>query len=179
MRSRLEVRYAKFFDAHCMNWAYEPEGFELIGTRYLPDFYLPEIKTLVEVKGVLDDTDTTKLRALVPVAAQHGVLTILAMPGEPVCFKLCRPTPEMEANAQTDEAWNFVCEWDFDPRCDISDDAAMVRCAECGKWYFIDSSAGWQCTACGAYSGNMTIDLVHPCSSGWTCHDCPDCGAAG
>lgn len=38
-RSRLEARWAVFFDALGVEWEYEPEGFELPdGTRYLPDF---------------------------------------------------------------------------------------------------------------------------------------------
>jgi hypothetical protein len=39
-RSRLEARWAVFFDALEIGWEYEPEGFELddVGTRYLPDF---------------------------------------------------------------------------------------------------------------------------------------------
>lgn len=38
-RSRLEARWAVFFDALGIEWQYEPEGFELAdGTRYLPDF---------------------------------------------------------------------------------------------------------------------------------------------
>ena len=41
-RSRLEARWAVFFDALGIDWEYEPEGFEMAdGTRYLPDFYLP------------------------------------------------------------------------------------------------------------------------------------------
>lgn len=40
-RSRLEARWAVFFDALGIGWEYEPEGFELPdGTRYLPDFKL-------------------------------------------------------------------------------------------------------------------------------------------
>lgn len=40
-RSRLEARWAVFFDALGLHWEYEPEGFELpCGTRYLPDFRL-------------------------------------------------------------------------------------------------------------------------------------------
>ena len=43
-RSRLEARWAVFFDAAKIKYEYEPEGFELAdGTRYLPDFYLPEL----------------------------------------------------------------------------------------------------------------------------------------
>jgi hypothetical protein len=41
-RSRLEARWAVFFDALGVKWEYEPEGFETRCGRYLPDFYLPE-----------------------------------------------------------------------------------------------------------------------------------------
>lgn len=38
-RSRLEARWAVFFDALMLKWEFEPEGFILSdGTRYLPDF---------------------------------------------------------------------------------------------------------------------------------------------
>jgi hypothetical protein len=56
-RSRLEARWAVFFDEIGIEWHYEPEGFEIglideVHTRrYLPDFYLPESQTWVEVKS--------------------------------------------------------------------------------------------------------------------------------
>jgi hypothetical protein len=51
-RSRLEARWAVFFDAIGIEWEYEKEGFTNDeGDYYLPDFYLPETKTWVEVKG--------------------------------------------------------------------------------------------------------------------------------
>lgn len=37
-RSRLEARWAVFFDALGLNWLYEPEGYDFGGIRYLPDF---------------------------------------------------------------------------------------------------------------------------------------------
>ena len=53
-RSRLEARWAVFFDALGITWEYEAQGFT-VGTynprRYLPDFWLPETETWVEVKG--------------------------------------------------------------------------------------------------------------------------------
>lgn len=50
-RSRLEARWAVFFDALGIKWEYEPEGFETkSGERYLPDFYLPNDKIYAEVK---------------------------------------------------------------------------------------------------------------------------------
>lgn len=51
-RSRLEARWAVFFDRLRMKWRYEEQGYELAdGTRYLPDFYLPDQAMYVEVKG--------------------------------------------------------------------------------------------------------------------------------
>jgi len=42
-RSRLEARWAVFFDQLGIRWEYEPEGFNLpSGRNYLPDFYLPD-----------------------------------------------------------------------------------------------------------------------------------------
>lgn len=49
-RSRLEARWAVFFEKMNWTWQYEVEGFELPSGRYLPDFYLPDLKCFVEVK---------------------------------------------------------------------------------------------------------------------------------
>lgn len=50
-RSRLEARWAVFFDAMHIQYEYEPEGFILSnGQAYLPDFYLPLLDIYVEVK---------------------------------------------------------------------------------------------------------------------------------
>lgn len=53
-RSRIEARWAVFFDALGIPYQYEPEGFDLDGIRYLPDFFLPTLGddgTWFEVKG--------------------------------------------------------------------------------------------------------------------------------
>lgn len=50
-RSRLEARWAVFFDEAGIKWEYEIEGYKLSnGVMYLPDFYLPEFQLFVEVK---------------------------------------------------------------------------------------------------------------------------------
>ncbi|SHH14052.1 MULTISPECIES: hypothetical protein [Desulfosporosinus] len=55
-RTRLEARWAVFFDALGVRWEYEKEGFELsTGDLYLPDFWLPDDKLWVEVKGEQPD----------------------------------------------------------------------------------------------------------------------------
>lgn len=55
-RSRLEARWAVFFDVARIKWQYECEGYwigvdEQNQRQYLPDFYLPETETWIEVKG--------------------------------------------------------------------------------------------------------------------------------
>lgn len=61
-RSRLEARWAVFFDTAEIEYRYEPEGFVLPWRlnpnwsagkrfRYLPDFWFPDLKLWGEVKG--------------------------------------------------------------------------------------------------------------------------------
>jgi len=50
-RSRLEARWAVFFDSAFIDYQYEPEGYVLSdGNCYLPDFYLPLFHMFVEIK---------------------------------------------------------------------------------------------------------------------------------
>ncbi len=50
-RSRLEARWAVFFDAMGIKYEYEKEGYDLGKAGwYLPDFWLPEMKTFLEIK---------------------------------------------------------------------------------------------------------------------------------
>ncbi|QOD05815.1 hypothetical protein [Pseudarthrobacter sp. BIM B-2242] len=51
-RSRLEARWAVFLDLLGVNWDYEPCHYEIgPDLYYLPDFYLPDHQTWLEVKG--------------------------------------------------------------------------------------------------------------------------------
>ena len=64
-RSRLEARWAKFFNELAIEWRYEYEGWEgfilaPFGERYLPDFYLPELGYWIEVKGAEPDEDALR-----------------------------------------------------------------------------------------------------------------------
>ncbi len=55
-RSRLEARWAVFYDSLQIHYMYEEEGFALKNAWYLPDFYLPSQDCYIEVKGP-DPTD--------------------------------------------------------------------------------------------------------------------------
>jgi hypothetical protein len=68
-RSRLEARYAVFFDHLGIAWEYEPEGFETsqrltLGPEkvwYLPDFWLPTLGVYAEVKATLTEPECVRL----------------------------------------------------------------------------------------------------------------------
>lgn len=66
-RSRLEARWAVFFEAAELKWEYEKEGFDLGASgHYLPDFYLPELRLWLEIKPTTDlsDSDCNKIKAM-------------------------------------------------------------------------------------------------------------------
>lgn len=75
-RSRIEARWAVFFDALRVRWEYEKEGFDLgVLGWYLPDFWLPDFRCWVEIKGD-DPTDEEKqkLSALCNAAKCNGMI---------------------------------------------------------------------------------------------------------
>jgi len=49
-RSRLEARWAVFFDFMEWEWQYEKEGFTLPSGMYLPDFWIATVNMWAEVK---------------------------------------------------------------------------------------------------------------------------------
>lgn len=82
-RSRIEARWAVFFDTLEIEWAYEPQGFDLPSGRYLPDFWLPGIRGGIwyEVKGK-EPTDEEQNLAW-ELAAATGSEVVIASGGIP------------------------------------------------------------------------------------------------
>lgn len=80
-RSRLEARWAVFFDSLYLKWQYEAEGFDLgDGIYYLPDFWFPDLKIFVEIKGQTPtDSDLEKIRRL---GECKPIVLIVGVPGE-------------------------------------------------------------------------------------------------
>ena len=84
-RSRLEARWAVFFDALELKWEYETEGYVLSnGRRYLPDFCLPGIG-YIEVKGRAPSLD--ELMVCSSLAEDSGA-RVYVFWGQPIdaCF---------------------------------------------------------------------------------------------
>ena len=72
-RSRLEARWAVFFDRLGVQWQYEPQSYLVDGGGYLPDFWLPDQELWVEVKGDLRNLSAAQARRLVIAASGAGL----------------------------------------------------------------------------------------------------------
>lgn len=73
-RSRAEARWAVFFNAVGWRYEYEKEGYDLQGTWYLPDFFLPDIGYWLEVKGGEPTNEEVELCGRLVEATSHPCL---------------------------------------------------------------------------------------------------------
>ena len=120
-RSRLEARWAVFFDALGIKWEYEPEGFDLGGgVRYLPDFFLPEIQggLWVEIKPVKPTS-----------VEQEKLEKLVVTTGKTATFRVGDPMRNVEIGElnyskdyDADYGWiTCLIDQDFDDEFDQSD----------------------------------------------------------
>ena len=90
-RSRLEARWAVFFDKLGVIYEYEPEGFDLGEAGwYLPDFYLPQSDIWLEIKpatyseqGFIEWPDGETLVKATAFAVKHNIYVIMGTPDDP------------------------------------------------------------------------------------------------
>jgi hypothetical protein len=81
-RSRLEARWAVFFDSVGWRWSYEAEGYTFPdGTCYLPDFYLLDYGLFIEIKGQ-EPTEKECAKAINMKKGGKSVLIIVGPPWE-------------------------------------------------------------------------------------------------
>lgn len=82
-RSRLEARWAVFFDTLGVKYEYEKEGFELgDGLRYLPDFWLPDYDCWIEIKGAEPSESERQKAGLLAASANKYVDIFIGAPGD-------------------------------------------------------------------------------------------------
>lgn len=103
-RSRLEARWAVFFDALGIEYQYEPEGFDLGEAGwYLPDFWLPNDDWFVEVKpnDQISEQDLKKTHALdsainlpEPYQKSMGIIILTGIPEPPIIHGPLHPGRE-------------------------------------------------------------------------------------
>jgi hypothetical protein len=87
-RSRLEARWAIFFDAIDIGWEYETEGFQIGETKYLTDFKLSsfgpiKIDLYIEIKPQRPSIDEIKRCYDVSLKTNTDIFLICGTPGLP------------------------------------------------------------------------------------------------
>lgn len=107
-RSRLEARWAVFFNTAGIPWQYEPQGFVIAGRPYLPDFYLPECGTWVEVKGHAGAVEVGFMREAA------GALRPPNLEGPSLILLGDIPIPD-KGSYQYDHTAEYPEEYDLDP----------------------------------------------------------------
>lgn len=92
-RSRLEARWAIYFDTLGVEWEYEPEGFILDdGTMYLPDFYIKDWDCYAEVKPAqFTEQEYNKCRGLDRPCVLLDTSTPLVKHGYYACYNTGEP----------------------------------------------------------------------------------------
>lgn len=79
-RSRLEARWAVFFNEIGLEWIYEMEGYILDnGQWYLPDFYFPELLCFGEVKP-LEEIPEHELSKVVEIGKSKRIILLIGLP---------------------------------------------------------------------------------------------------
>jgi len=133
-RSSLEADWACSLDYLGIAWEYEPEAFLLSsGDGYVPDFWLPEIGTHIEVKG-------------------EGI------PGKWKAYDLARMTA-CECDGQCKCKWpggqivliGLAHDWLklnwWDP---LNRNTPLTQCRRCSAWFWLRLRDSLACRKCGA-----------------------------
>ena len=130
-RSRLEARWAVFFDTAGIRYEYEKEGFDLgkLGW-YLPDFWLPDLECWIEVKpdyeDAINDGHTRCLR-LAQITQQRALLVYGNPWPDDYMIVDCPPYDPFVQDFE--QAWPF-CE------------AAWAECRKCDGWWIREHDNG-------------------------------------
>lgn len=106
-RSRLEARWAVFFDALSRPWEYEAQGYDLPSGPYLPDFYLPSYGIYVEVKGGHPTPAELQKCAELRDASGDAVLAVYGLPYENQSYLFCWDCGDSAGSRDMVATWLF------------------------------------------------------------------------
>lgn len=152
-RSRLEARWAVFFDALGIQWEYEPEGFDLGEAGwYLPDFLIfcddNSEGVWFEVKGKkATKPDINKLEALCDHTGKHGFIASGTM-GVPVLEEKRRGRVDLCGSKILHRAPRSLMEFCGNVERDFID-------------YCMDAEDNYLCGFYEDGNGNICIDHVY------------------
>ena len=131
-RSTLEAGWACTLDSLGIEWEYEPSACQLAtGETYLPDLWLPALRTVIEVKGSHMQR-AAKPRQLAAEQADSGVIVLFGFaPGR---------------TSQSPYSWESKLKW----QDALGYDTRLALCERCARWQWVRAQLGRGCRACPA-----------------------------
>jgi len=139
-RSRLEARWAVFFDTVGINYEYEKEGFDLGEAGwYLPDFWLPDLHRWIEIKS----SDKLSKEESIKLLKFHKLINHDAERDESFCVLMGEPY-----HKKYKVCYRVVDAWGVCPLCGRTD--LMIDHGIC------DTNAMAYCVWCDIIERNVT-----------------------
>jgi len=140
MRSKLETKVALFLDYLKIEWKYEPKTFLLSnGIYYKPDFFLPEHKQWIEVKGVIGENNIEISKCFVKDTQQP----IILISSKEVLYFDSDYLPDITAN-------------DRDGK-DGEKGFQIGLCSNCHTNFICSLYGSFHCRKCGNHEGDHDI----------------------
>ena len=128
-RSELEAGWARTLDHYRIGWEYEQHACKLpSGAQYLPDFWLPAVRTFIEVKG-----PHVQRRHKTEELAKEVNADVIVLIGWPPVRK--RSSPYL---------WEPYLNW-LDP---LGYDTRLAICPECERWQWMRAELSRRCRVC-------------------------------
>lgn len=121
--SRLEARWAVFFDELHIPFNYEPEGFQLPSGWYVPDFWLPEQDVFIEVKPTSPTHHEKQKAQDLAIASNHDVLIFYGPPLD--CITISDYEGAFRFEAEPDIDLDGTSRYGFEQR--------FMECSTCGR----------------------------------------------
>lgn len=148
-RSALEAHWARTLDGLNIIWEYEPWLYHApSGERYLPDFWLPSLRTFIEVKGAF----VQRIHKTHELASEIQTDDIIVLVGLPP-----------HRTSQSPYAWESKLKW-YDP---LGYDTRLAQCVACKRWQWLRAQLSCHCRACNepykgllAKSGEMPFKFI-------------------
>jgi hypothetical protein len=97
MRSRLEARWAIFFDAVGIAWDYELDGYPIPAGNYLPDFWLSTVSMWAEVKPKQFTKQERAKASQLATSTGYPVLMLIGTP-DVKAYPACMPDGGQEVD---------------------------------------------------------------------------------
>ena len=148
-KSRIEAEVAQLLDRMKIKWNYEPKSFLLNnGKHYWPDFYLPDLKTWVEVKGTRQAADDNMETFKMFVFEKKTEMVVL---GYDFSLWLSHVPAQWVVCAKNEK--------------NLSEEGLYIgHCSHCGSFFFCGDQGIYHCRKCDKHEGDH--DIVYYCWNG-------------